>query len=475
MSKKEFPGNMISNYGDEIPGSQVRTAPSKRERKLKSEESRGNSGNGCDSKPGNHHRQSRYTRLQTMDETSQVHDLVIVGAGLAGLAIAAAMHKIGVNSVILEQSSTLRSTGAALTLWSNAWRVLDALGVGDQLRRMHPLITGIRMRNMQGELLKGFQLEESPGGHTETRCVERKILAQTLASVLPKGTIRFDSRVVSIARESESGPFQLALSNGSLVRSKILIGADGVNSVVAKWMGLAPARYAGYMGIRGLAEYQEEHSHEFALTQYIGSGTRIGILPTSRTRVFWFLVYNKAHPDAKYTDPKVVKEEMMGHLKGFPEVLRDMLDRTPMETLSRAPIMDRWNLPGRAPVVQNCVSLAGDAFHPMTPNLGQGGCCAMEDSIALARTLGPVLVHGGNPNPRVISEALEEYAAERNRRTLVVTVISFILGFLLMIAFRPFVYLRDNYLLPKFFTRTTFLSQTLYDPGQLPDTKTVAK
>ncbi|KAL3702087.1 hypothetical protein R1sor_020109 [Riccia sorocarpa] len=410
-----------------------------------------------------------------MDESSQVHDLVIVGAGVAGLAIAAAMHKIGVNAVILEQSPTLRSTGAAITLWTNAWRVLDVLGVGDQVREKHSLLTGIRVWNMRGELLKGFELDECPGGPHEIRSVERRVLLETLASILPKETIRFDSRIVSIERESEGGPFQLTLSSGAVIRSKVLIGADGVNSVVAKWMGLAPARYAGYMAVRGLAEYQEGHSHEFALAQYLGTGTRNGVVPISRTKFYWFIVYNKANPDAKYADPEMVKEEMMGHLEGFPEFMRDVFDHTPMETLSRGQIMDRWNLPGRAPPVQSCVTLAGDAFHPMTPNLGQGGCSALEDAIILARTLGPVLVQGGNPNATVITKSLEEYAAERNRRTLAVTVKSFILGYLLMITFRPFVYLRDNYLMPKFVSPTTYLNQTMYDPGQLPVDQTVPK
>ncbi|KAL3702091.1 hypothetical protein R1sor_020113 [Riccia sorocarpa] len=408
-----------------------------------------------------------------MDESSQVHDLVIVGAGLAGLAIAAAMHKIGVNAVILEHSDTLRSTGAALSLWSNAWRVLDVLDVGDELREMHSLLTGVRVWNTRGELLKGFELDECPGGPHETRCVERKILVETLASLLPKETIRFDSRVVSIERESESGPFQLTLSDGSVIRSKVLIGADGVNSVVAKWMGLAPARYAGYMAIRGLADYREGHSYGLAATQYLGKGTRIGVVPISTTKFYWFIVYNQANPDTKYADPEMVKEEMMGHLKDFPEQLQDVLDHTPVETLSRGQVTDRWNLPGRVSLVQSCVTLAGDAFHPMTPNLGQGGGCAMEDAIALARTLGPVLVQGGNPNVSVITKALQAYAAERNRRTLAVTVKSFILGYLMMIAFRPFVYFRDNYLMPKFVSPTTYLTQTMYDPGQLPVTQTV--
>ncbi|KAL2651565.1 hypothetical protein R1flu_019693 [Riccia fluitans] len=418
---------------------------------------------------------NRDTGVQVVDDTSQVHELVIVGAGLAGLAIAGAMHKIGVKSTILEQSPTVRSTGAALTVWRNAWRVLDVLGVGEQLRPTHTLLTGVRLRNLEGEMIRSFELDECPGGPHESRGVERKVLVEALASILPKGTIQFNSRVVSIRRESEGGPFQLTLSDGSVIRTKILVGADGVNSVVGKWMGLAPARYAGYLGVRGLAEYPDGHPFEYALMQYCGSGIRIGVVPISQTKVFWFFVYNKANPGPKITDPKVVKEELLGQLKDRPEILRDMLERTSLETLSRGPIMDRWNLPGRASLVQSCVTVAGDAFHPTTPNLGQGGCCALEDSLALARTLGALLSEGGSPDAQRVTKALEEYATERNQRTLAVTLKSFILGFMLMIALRPFVYFRDKFLLPKAFGPTTYLTQTLYDPGQLPVTQAVAK
>ncbi|KAL3681840.1 hypothetical protein R1sor_024796 [Riccia sorocarpa] len=302
---------------------------------------------------------------------------------------------------------------------------------------MHSLLTGVRVWNMRGELLKGFELDECPGG--------RKILVQTLASILPKETIRFDSRIVSIERESESGPFQLTLSSGSVIRSKVLIGADGVNSVVAKWMGLAPARYAGYMGIRGLAEYREGHSHEFGSHSTLASELMRNTLIRDG---------EGGNDGSSQGLPRTTAGCVGPHSDG--DAIQGT-DHGSMESAGRV-----------SPVVQSCVTLAGDAFHPMTPNLGQGGCCAMEDSIALARTLGPVLVQGGNPNATVITEALEEYAAERNRRTLAVTVKSFILGYLMMIAFRPFVYFRDNYLMPKFVSPTTYLTQTMYDPGQLP-------
>ncbi|GAB4838551.1 Monooxygenase 2, partial [Ancistrocladus abbreviatus] len=67
-------------------------------------------------------------------------EIVIVGAGIAGLATALALHRLGLRSLVLESSSYLRVTGAAFTTWTNAWKALDALGIGDSLRALHPRI-----------------------------------------------------------------------------------------------------------------------------------------------------------------------------------------------------------------------------------------------------------------------------------------------------------------------------------------------
>lgn len=67
-----------------------------------------------------------------------VEDVVIIGAGIAGLATAVAFKRVGVRSLILEKSQTLRSTGAALSLFPNAWLALDALGVSDKLTSIYP-------------------------------------------------------------------------------------------------------------------------------------------------------------------------------------------------------------------------------------------------------------------------------------------------------------------------------------------------
>ncbi|KAG6547622.1 hypothetical protein Mapa_011071 [Marchantia paleacea] len=405
----------------------------------------------------------------SVDETDSLHQFVIVGAGIAGLATAAAMNKIGVKSLVLEQSAELRTTGASLTLWSNAWRVLDVLGIGDELRSKHQPMSGIRFFNQEEKLLKTFDLEECPGGPHELCSVERKLLANALASQLPRDTIRLNSRVHSIERESNTGPFVLNLSDGCVLRTRVLLGADGVNSVVAQWMGLAKTRYVGQVGIRGVAVYPAGQPYGDKVRQFLGRGVRAGLAPISSTKVYWFMVYNRSSPGNKVTDPAEVRAELLSMLDGWPQHMRELLDNTPLDYISRAALADRWNLPGiTAPVVQSGVTLAGDALHPMTPNLGQGGCCALEDAIKLAQTLGVVLAKGGNADYEAITKAMEEYAAERHHRTFPLTLKSFVFGALLQIGFAPVCFVRDNIAVPKIVRPSSFLSHTRYNCGELP-------
>nr|CAB3497046.1 unnamed protein product [Digitaria exilis] len=151
-------------------------------------------------------------------------DVVIAGAGLAGLAVALGLHRKGVRSLVLESSPSLRASGFAFGTWKNAFRALDALGVGDKIRKQH-------------------------------------LQAQTL-------------RVVSLV-------------TGEIV----LIGCDGINSVVAKWLGLAKPSHSGRSAARGLAHYPNGHGFEPNFLQFIGNGFRYGMVPCNETDIYWFFTW----------------------------------------------------------------------------------------------------------------------------------------------------------------------------------------
>ncbi|KAK7824495.1 monooxygenase 2 [Quercus suber] len=151
----------------------------------------------------------------------EAQDIVIVGAGIAGLTTSLGLHRLGIRGLVLESSDSLRVTGFGLTTWTNAWKALDAVGIGDSLRQQHKQfyanLTTSTVSGVQTSAMS-FEAKGKHGDH-EVRCVNRKLLLEALAKELPSGTIRFSSKVVSI---EISGFFKLVhLADGTVLKAKV--------------------------------------------------------------------------------------------------------------------------------------------------------------------------------------------------------------------------------------------------------------
>ncbi|XP_014512008.1 monooxygenase 2-like [Vigna radiata var. radiata] len=137
-------------------------------------------------------------------EREIVQDIVIVGAGIAGVTTALGLLRLGIRSLVLESSDNLRVTGFSLSLWQNAWKALDAVGVGDKLRHNHRRLHGI----VTTSLVTGKQIAAKPFKSTENqegieiRCVQRTKVLEVLVNELPKETIRAESKLVTFLREN---------------------------------------------------------------------------------------------------------------------------------------------------------------------------------------------------------------------------------------------------------------------------------
>ncbi|MCD9638443.1 hypothetical protein HAX54_022439 [Datura stramonium] len=367
-------------------------------------------------------------------------NIVIVGAGIAGLATCLALHRLGLRSIVLESADSLRATGFALALWTNAWRALDALGIGDSLRQRSLSITGFKSFSADsGAPIKEVSLVDYNHVEYESRCVRRKDLLEQLANELPQGAIRYSSKVDSI---EESGPMKLVhLADGSTIRTKALIGCDGVNSVVANWLGLQKPVYSGRSAIRGFVEYPEKHGYQPKFHAYFGGGVRFGFLPSDEKSLYWFCTFTPSvvHFDGNAEqDPIKLKQFVLNKAINVSKELSTIIDRTTLDCISCAQLKLRlpWNvLLGN--ILRNNVCVVGDALHPMTPDLGQGGCSALEDSIVIAKCLGEALIKP-TTDGRIeqedefmkIRKGLEKYAKERRWRSFTFISAAYLSGFI---------------------------------------------
>ncbi|KAF8011892.1 hypothetical protein BT93_I0123 [Corymbia citriodora subsp. variegata] len=190
-----------------------------------------------------------------------MEEVVIVGAGIAGLSTAVALKKVGVQALVLERSEGLRATGAGLVLYPNAWPALDALGVLDKLAALYAPFDKGYITDVKTKIIREVQFASDDWNGGKLRVVHRKVLLEVLAEELPPNTIRFSSKITSLKTQIEHGSSTciISLDDGTTIKSKAVIGCDGVHSVVARWLGLRSPVYSGRLAVRGLSVFPEGH------------------------------------------------------------------------------------------------------------------------------------------------------------------------------------------------------------------------
>ncbi|XP_059299188.1 monooxygenase 2 [Lycium ferocissimum] len=385
-------------------------------------------------------------------------DIVIVGAGIAGLATAVSLQRLGIRTLVLEQGESLRTGGTSLTLFKNGWKALDAIGVGNDLRTQFLEIQGMVIKSEDGRELRSFRFKDEDESQ-EVRAVERRVLLETLASKLPPDAISFSSKLANIER-SENGETLLELEDGIRISAKILIACDGIRSPVAKLMGFPEPNYVGHCAFRGLAYFPEGQPFEPKVNYVYGKGVRAGYVPVSESKVYWFICFNSSSPGPKITDPSILRQQAEQLVRNWPTDLINLINLTPDDTIIKTSLVDRWLWPSISPPASTgSIVLVGDAWHPMTPNLGQGACCALEDSIVLTKKLAEAI----KSKHTSVEDAFKAYGSERWPRIFPLTARAYLVGALLQWDNPVICALRDNIVVPKLVRLGPVLEHTNFE------------
>jgi 2-polyprenyl-6-methoxyphenol hydroxylase-like FAD-dependent oxidoreductase len=332
--------------------------------------------------------------------------IAIIGGGIGGLTAALALRQFGFEPQVFEQAPELRDVGAAIIMWPNAMRVLHRLGLAETIRLHGGLVEQTEWLRQDGRKINRVPL---PKSDAPAIVLHRADLQHTLLSALPQGSIHLGRVFESFEQLPEK--IVAHFHNGSPFECDVLIGADGLHSHVrAQLLDDGPPIDRGYSSWRGVAPHTPAWLTPATAYEIYGPGQRFGIGPLGRGRVGWWATANTRR-DKSNESGQVDRPHLLDLFAGWCEPVPELIQATPLSSLVRNEIFDR--LPSRK-WGEGSMTLLGDAIHPTTPNLGQGGCLAIEDAAVLARCLHK---YGG-------SAALRKFEQLRFARTTAIALYS---------------------------------------------------
>lgn len=359
---------------------------------------------------------------------ASVRRVLIAGAGIGGLAVAAALRKVGIEAELYEQAPELREVGAGVGLWSNALASLDQLGAGDEIRAASLPLRVLAGARPDGRSTSTIRLDDlgPEFAAAECRVVARPVLLAALARQVPPERLHTGEGVE--AAESAGAYVHIRLKSGWMQEGDLLVGADGLHSVIRSMVvGRDRIRYSGQTCFRGLAPMPPPNPKE--LREVHGAGQRGSVCPLDARHVYWWVAHNA--PLNEIIPPEKRKQMLLDRYQGWPFGLPDAIAATPDDAILQNDLVDRK--PARR-YARGRVVLVGDAAHPTTPNLGQGANMAIDDAVVLARALRD---EDGLP------AALARYERERLERTRLIVKRSWAFGRLFRWTSRPAVKLRE--------------------------------
>jgi len=330
--------------------------------------------------------------------------VIIVGAGMGGLTAGYALTQAGFEVEMYDRVMDLRPAGAGISLWSNGVKVLNRLGLGKEIAAIGGQMNRMEYRTTDGNLLNDIDL--LPLIHEVGQRpypVARTDLQQMLLRQFPS-EVKLGYRCVGV--EQDEDHVTAIFENGDRATGDVLIAADGVRSICRTYVlgeEVAP-QYRGYVNWNGLVPVSDDLAPKDTWAIYVGEHKRASMMPVAGDRFYFF--FDVPMPKEEAAQGGDIRADLTQFFQGWATPVQNLIQRLDPEKTNRVLIHDMGPLDR---MVRGRVALLGDAAHATCPDLGQGGCQALEDAFVITNYLTSTTIS--------VHDALKRYEAERVGRT----------------------------------------------------------
>lgn len=330
---------------------------------------------------------------------------VIIGAGMGGLSAAIALTQIGVDVEVYEQVTENKPVGAAISVWSNGVKCLNHLGLEHETAELGGIVDSMSyVDGLTGDTMCRFSMQpliDEVGQRPYP--VARAELQLMLMRAYGIDDIHFGKKMVRVVDGDDVATVEFA--DGTTDSADLVIGADGARSLTRDYVLGHPVqrRYAGYVNFNGLVDIDDEIGPATEWTTYVADGKRVSVMPIAGGRFYFF--FDVPMPEGMPYDRGTAREVLSESFAGWAPGVARLIEKLDPSTTNRVEILDldpfhTW--------VRGRVAVLGDAAHNTTPDIGQGGCSAMEDAVALQFAF--------NDHPDDVQTALAAYERSRTER-----------------------------------------------------------
>jgi FAD-dependent urate hydroxylase len=312
--------------------------------------------------------------------------VLVVGAGVGGIAIARGLLRDGHDVTVFERRPDVTPGGGAVTIWSNGATVLNQLGV--DMAGAGQLLSSVQVTTATGRPVAALDLTAIVKRFgAPVRMVPRRVLLQRLLDGFPAEHIRCNHRAVQVAGTRNG--VRVDFGDGSGAEGDVLIGADGLHSMVRNVLGAPPAEPTGWCSWQGLVTLPGIADRQVA-QMIIGEHGNLGLWPAGGCDLQWWFDLPWS-PD--FVRPQRPIEVIRSQFAGWSETVDRVLATLTDHDLGRSPFPHfRHPIPRSG---HGAVTLLGDAAHTMPPTLAQGTNQALLDTMVLREALrNPTDVHG---------------------------------------------------------------------------------